>query len=377
MAEALSRLIPNADSCVISVIRHRQARREEWWSNLTAFLEIIARATETERTSFEFQRKLWEQNPVSAVGQGFISVDKAIEDEAVREWIASTSLEQLPENPDEAAARLAEVADQMVERLRPYCRQIPYLKIFRVLTAFFPQHFTTIADRGKLRDLHLAMFESMGEPWPPQFGTSASHAVKRHANVLARLAEALGPVSDDTAGLVRRITFPWFLYEKLQAGFREPSFHQVDPGTVGGREVEMKTWTFGEPFPDDGGFVGSVVVHNDLHIEFGGYLHFDLIQELAKFQRAMAVVQLRQSPAGLQFQRGEQRSRAMAFVVMRVALQLPRPYRQQWLGAVQRLNGSVVGEKARVFIIPSRCLPAAREVRGDDASPHGHPRFWD
>jgi hypothetical protein len=25
MAEALSRLIPNADSCVISVIRHRQA----------------------------------------------------------------------------------------------------------------------------------------------------------------------------------------------------------------------------------------------------------------------------------------------------------------------------------------------------------------
>jgi len=104
----------------------------------------------------------------------------------------------------------------MVERLRPYCRQIPYLKIFRVLTAFFPQHFTTIADRGRLRDLHLAMFGSTGGPWPPQFETSASHAVKRHANVLARLADVLGPMAADTAGLVRCITFPWFLYEKLQ-----------------------------------------------------------------------------------------------------------------------------------------------------------------
>jgi AAA domain (dynein-related subfamily)/EVE domain len=190
--------------------------REQWWTNLTAFLEIIANASETERASLEFQRKLWEENPVSAVGQGFISVDKAIAEQEVRNWIASKSLEKLPENAGEATASLAELADQMVERLRPYCRQIPYLKIFRVLTAFFPEHFTTIADRGKLRDLHVAMFGSTGDPWPPQFETSASHAVKRHANVLARLSDVLGPMNADTPDLVRRITFPWFLYEKLQ-----------------------------------------------------------------------------------------------------------------------------------------------------------------
>ena len=191
-------------------------RSEEWSSNLTAFLDMTAHTSETERASLEFQRKLWEENPVSAVGQGFISVDKALEQEEVRNWIASKSLEKLPENAEQATTWLAELANQMVERLKPYCRQIPYLKIFRVLTAFFPQHFTTIADRGRLRDLHLAMFGSTGGPWPPEFETSASHAVKRHANVLARLAEVLGPVSDDTAGLVRRIIFPWFLHEKLQ-----------------------------------------------------------------------------------------------------------------------------------------------------------------
>lgn len=191
---------------------------EEWWSSLTPFLEVIARAAETERASLEFQKKLWDdnENPVSAVGQGFISLDKAIEREEVRNWIASKSLESLPENPDEATRWLAQLADQMVERLKPYCRGVPYLKIFRVLAAFFPRHFTTIAHREKLKELHQAMFGSTGGPWPPQFETPASHAVKRHANVLARLADVLGPMNDDMASLVRRITFPWFLYEKLQ-----------------------------------------------------------------------------------------------------------------------------------------------------------------
>ena len=192
------------------------ARTEKWWTDLTSFFEMITGASQTERASLEFQKKLWDDNPVSAVGQGFISVDKAIEEEEVRNWIASRSLERLPGDPEEATAWLVKLADQIVERLKPYCRQVPYLKIFRLLTAFFPQHFTTIADRGKLKELHLAMFGSTGSPWPPQFETSASHAVKRHANVLARLLAVLGPINDDMAGLVRRITFPWFLYEKLQ-----------------------------------------------------------------------------------------------------------------------------------------------------------------
>ena len=62
---------------------------------------------------------------MSAVGQGFISVDKALEDEGFRRWIAAKSLEPLPEEPDEASAKLAEFADAIVERIRPYCRQVP------------------------------------------------------------------------------------------------------------------------------------------------------------------------------------------------------------------------------------------------------------
>jgi len=89
----------------------------------------------------------------------------------------------------------------------------------------------------------------------------------------------------------------------------------------------MKAWTFGEPFPDDGSFVGSVIVHNNMHLESGGHLRLDHIEELAKFPRAVAAVQLANHAAGLQFQRGKRRSRAMAFVVMCAALHLPRLHR--------------------------------------------------
>ena len=86
----------------------------------------------------------------------------------------------------------------------------------------------------------------------------------------------------------------------------------------------MKSWAFREPFPDDRGFVGTVVIHDDMRLESGGHLRLDHIQELAKFGGAMAAVQLADDAAGLQFQRGKQRSSPMAFVVVGAALQLPR-----------------------------------------------------
>ena len=45
----------------------------------------------------------------------------------------------------------------------------------------------------------------------------------------------------------------------------EPALYQVDPGAVGRREVDMKSWAFGEPVPDERGLVRAVVVHDQLH----------------------------------------------------------------------------------------------------------------
>ena len=112
---------------------------------------------------------------------------------------------------------------------------------------------------------------------------------------------------------------------RLLVSVGEPSLHQVDPGTVRRGEVDMKSWAFREPFPDHGGFVGSVVIQDDMDIQCGGHVRLDHIEELAKFRGAMAAVQLGDHAAGLQFQRGKQRSRPMTFIVVCAALELPWP----------------------------------------------------
>ena len=77
--------------------------------------------------------------------------------------------------------------------------------------------------------------------------------------------------------------------------------------------------------------MGAVVVQDDVHVEFGRHVGLDHIEKLAKFLRAMTAVQLADHAAGLQFQRGKQGSRPMAFVVVRAALHLPGLQRQQRL----------------------------------------------
>lgn len=39
--------------------------------------------------------------------------------------------------------------------------------------------------------------------------------------------------------------------DSLVGDFGEPAFHQVCPGTIGGGKVNMKSWAFGEPFPEE------------------------------------------------------------------------------------------------------------------------------
>src|ERR1700687_205123 len=48
--------------------------------------------------------------------------------------------------------------------------------------------------------------------------------------------------------------------------FGEPALNQVDPRTVGRREVNVEPWALGKPVPDDGCFVSRVVVDNEMDI---------------------------------------------------------------------------------------------------------------
>lgn len=70
----------------------------------------------------------------------------------------------------------------------------------------------------------------------------------------------------------------------------EESFDLIQPGTAGGSEMEVKTLPLLRLHPALylGAFVSAVVVHDKVHVKFGGQFLFQLIEETDKFTAAVA-----------------------------------------------------------------------------------------
>jgi hypothetical protein len=74
--------------------------------------------------------------------------------------------------------------------------------------------------------------------------------------------------------------------------FGKPALDQVDPGPVGGREVNMKVGALGEPVPDERRVMRAVIIYNEMNVPTSRNLRFDQVQELTKLDGAMAAAQL-------------------------------------------------------------------------------------
>src|SRR6266850_357426 len=59
----------------------------------------------------------------------------------------------------------------------------------------------------------------------------------------------------------------------------EETFDLVEPGGVGGREVNVPTRTACKPSSDLGMLVGGVVVDNEMDVELGRHIGLDVAQE--------------------------------------------------------------------------------------------------
>ena len=99
-----------------------------------------------------------------------------------------------------------------------------------------------------------------------------------------------------------------------------------------------KRGPFGEPVPDQRRLVGGVVVRNQVHVQPGGHLGLDGIEELAELHGPVAAVALANHLAGPGVQSGEEGRGAVAHVIMGAPLHLARAQGQQRPGAVQGLN---------------------------------------
>jgi 5-methylcytosine-specific restriction enzyme B len=187
--------------------RLRQSKEvRNWTSKLAAFLADVKVAPEAQRATLQFQARLWDENPVSNVGQGNIDVSAVLADEGFRSWLAHASVQALPEGDEARVVTLTQLYEELVRRCEGHTNRIPHLKIFRVLAALFPDHLTTIAHRWKL----LRLCRQMGGP-------AGKDPVQWHVFVVKRLAEALGPPGPSSDDEAWRMELPWYLYAELVA----------------------------------------------------------------------------------------------------------------------------------------------------------------
>ncbi len=183
---------------------------KEWGPRLLDFLRYVRDAGEETRASIEFQRRIWEENPVARVGLGRISVEAAIQDTRFRKWLAERSLGPLPQPAEARAAVLGQLLSEIQDEVGKYTKRTPRLKIYRVLAGFFPSDFTTVSDERKLFGLHGAMF-----------GNRKGTGPACHGEILSRLGEALGDPGDDLHAIVDRMRLPWLLFKYYVAPSEE------------------------------------------------------------------------------------------------------------------------------------------------------------
>lgn len=195
----------------------------DWYARLAAFIAEVKGGIPTKLQDTEFLKRLWDDNPVAATGMGSVKIAPALADAAFRTWFATEVSKPLPVDSTEAEAHLTALYNGLRDRLKALCGRNPRLKMNRVLCAIYPEHFTTVADLGKLLFLH----KEMG-------GEGNDHPVRAHKAIRKRIDDVLGPeAAENPIATVQRICLPWMVYERVaDDGPNEASADQPEDVTA-------------------------------------------------------------------------------------------------------------------------------------------------
>ena len=118
----------------------------------------------------------------------------------------------------------------------------------------------------------------------------------------------------------------------------EEAFDLVEPGGVGGREVNVPTRTACEPSSDLGMLVSGVVVGDEMDVELGRDICLDVTQEGEELLVTMAGFALGDDRAVEHVEGSEQGGRAVPLVVVSDAFDVAEPHGQHGLGAFEGLD---------------------------------------
>jgi len=177
---------------------------QDWIRRLARHLEVVRTASAEDFRSESFQAALWNDEAVSATGQGNIDVAHVMRDPGTQVLLDEFRSAKLPEAREERIVALETMWTRMYDHVEPMVPRMPRLKLFRVFAALFPVDFTTIAHRAKLNTLAAAL----GIPSP-----SARSGVAVHRDIIDRFSNALGdPPPPTTSEGLERMSLPWLVY---------------------------------------------------------------------------------------------------------------------------------------------------------------------
>ncbi len=198
---------------------------QQWIRDLAETIRWVRSSDETQRGVREFQKRLWDDNNVAAVGQGNISIDRALDDADFRRRFAERSMAPLPVSMEERLRFVTALYQYLRKQLEPFVRSVPHLKIFRVLAALYPDAMTTVASMGALAKLAHAMDSDR-----------TLDPAGRHVWVRHRLDSLLGDPDSNPLALAERMALPWLLYERF---VQPPPPDRTEEETSPGRETRL------------------------------------------------------------------------------------------------------------------------------------------
>lgn len=177
----------------------------EWRQRYTAHVELVKSADGAQWLDPAFQRKLWDENPVSNIGPGTaVTVEGAYSDVAIARQLLQFRDVPIGSDLAERGKQLQDMFDHVLAAVYPaHAKRRPKARLVRLMAAMFPRDMTCLMDANRV--------------WATQRLISAPRLIgdfiAQHPALRQRIRDAVGN-APDVAGEVDQSIFAWFLWSR-------------------------------------------------------------------------------------------------------------------------------------------------------------------
>ncbi|MEY9390647.1 McrB family protein [Bradyrhizobium barranii] len=177
----------------------------EWRQRYAAHVELVKSADEAQWLDPAFQRRLWDENPISNIGPGTsVTVEGAYSDAAISRELLQFRDAPIGSDLAERGKRLQDIFDHVLSRVYPaHAKRRPKARLVRLMAAMFPRDMTCLMDAPRV--------------WSTQRLIVAPRLIggfiAQHPALRQRIRDAVG-AAPDIAGEVDQSIFAWFLWNR-------------------------------------------------------------------------------------------------------------------------------------------------------------------